>query len=57
MKIIVAPDSFKGSLSSIQAANAIEKGIKQAAQNYKEPVEVIKVPMADGGGTVEAIIC
>ena len=57
MKIIVAPDSFKGSLSSIQAANAIEKGIKKAAQNYKEPVEVIKVPMADGGeGTVEAIV-
>jgi len=57
MKIIVAPDSFKGSLTSIQAANAIEKGIKKAAQNYKEPVEVIKVPMADGGeGTVEAIV-
>lgn len=57
MKIIVAPDSFKGSLSSIQATNAIEKGIKKAAQNYKEPVEVVKVPMADGGeGTVEAIV-
>ena len=57
MKILVAPDSFKGSLSSIQAANAIENGIKKAAQNYKEPVEVIKVPMADGGeGTVEAIV-
>lgn len=57
MKIIVAPDSFKGSLTSIQAANAIEKGIKKAAQNYKKPVEVIKVPMADGGeGTVEAIV-
>ncbi len=57
MKIIVAPDSFKGSLTSIQAANAIEKGIKKAAQNYKKPVEVIKVPMADGGeGTVESVI-
>ena len=57
MKIIVAPDSFKGSLSSIQAANAIEKGIMKAARNCQEPVEVIKVPMADGGeGTVEAVI-
>ena len=57
MKIVVAPDSFKGSLSSIQAANAIEKGIMKAVQNLQEPVEVIKVPMADGGeGTVEAVI-
>jgi len=55
--IVVAPDSFKGSLSSIQAANAIEKGIIGAAQTCREPVEVIKVPIADGGeGTVEAII-
>lgn len=57
MKVIVAPDSFKGSLTSIQAACAMEKGIKKAAQNYKENVEIIKVPMADGGeGTVEAVI-
>lgn len=57
MKIIVAPDSFKGSMTSIQAADAIEKGIKKAAFSCKKNVEVIKVPMADGGeGTVEAIV-
>jgi glycerate kinase len=57
MKIIVAPDSFKGSLTALQAAIAIEKGIKRAAFTYKEPVEVINIPMADGGeGTVEAVI-
>jgi len=57
MKIVVAPDSFKGSLSSVRAADAIEKGIQGAAQYYNKPVEVIKVPMADGGeGTVEAIM-
>ena len=39
MKIIVAPDSFKGSLSSIQAANAIEKGIKKAAQIKKSQLK------------------
>jgi len=39
MKIVVAPDSFKGSLSSIQAANAIEKGIMKAVQKFQEPVE------------------
>ena len=49
MKIIVAPDSFKGSLTALQAAIAIEKGIKRAAFTYKEPVEVINIPMADGG--------
>lgn len=53
MKIIIAPDSFKGSLSSMEAANSIERGIKKV----NEDIEVVKVPMADGGeGTVEALI-
>ncbi len=57
MKIIVVPDSFKGSLSAIQAATAIERGIEHAAAKMAKPVEIIKIPMADGGeGTVEAII-
>jgi len=53
MKIIAAPDSFKGSLSAIRAAEAIEEGIKIV---FKD-AEVVKVPIADGGeGTVDAII-
>jgi len=53
MKIIVSPDSFKGSLSAIRAAQAIEEGIKLVF----EDAEVVKVPIADGGeGTVDAII-
>jgi glycerate kinase len=53
MKIIVAPDSFKGSLSAVEAANAVEKGIMNAAGDAR----VSKVPMADGGeGTVEALL-
>jgi len=53
MKIIVSPDSFKGSLSAIRAAQAIEEGIKLV---FKD-AEVVKVPIADGGeGTVDAII-
>ncbi|MDD5602993.1 MAG: glycerate kinase [Eubacteriales bacterium] len=53
MKIIIAPDSFKGSCSSIQAAGAIEKGILEV---FPE-ASVIKLPMADGGeGTVEALV-
>lgn len=54
MKIIIAPDSFKGSLSSVDAALAIENGIRKALFE----AEIVKVPMADGGeGTVEAMIC
>jgi glycerate kinase len=57
MKIIIAPDSFKGCLSAKQAAMAIENGIKKAAKSNNVNVEIIRVPMADGGeGTVEAII-
>jgi glycerate kinase len=53
MQIIVAPDSFKGSMSAVEAANSIEKGIKKVFPDAK----VIKIPIADGGeGTVEAIV-
>ena len=53
MKIVVAPDSFKGSLSAVQVADCIEKGIKLADPQC----EVIKIPIADGGeGTVEALV-
>jgi glycerate kinase len=52
-KIIAAPDSFKGSLSAVEAANAIESGLKKANDKF----DVIKIPMADGGeGTVEAMV-
>lgn len=53
MRIIVAPDSFKGSVSAVCTANAMEKGIKQVFTQ----AEVIKIPIADGGeGTVEALV-
>ncbi|WP_274361891.1 glycerate kinase [Paenibacillus thermotolerans] len=53
MKIVLAPDKFKGSLSSIEAAEALERGVLRAAPY----AEVIRVPMADGGeGTVEALV-
>jgi len=53
MKIVIAPDSFKESMTSLEAAMAIEKGFKKVLPNE----EYIKVPMADGGeGTVQSII-
>src|SRR5260370_38118877 len=53
MKIIVAPTSFKGSLSASQAAAAIARGVRQA----RPEAEVVEIPVADGGeGTVEALV-
>lgn len=53
MKIVVAPDSFKGNLTACEVANFIEIGIKQAVKN----IEVVKLPVADGGeGTVDALV-
>ena len=53
MKVAVAIDSFKGSLSTFQAGKAISEGIKKVY----EDAEVHISPLADGGeGTVDAII-
>ncbi len=53
MKIILAPDSFKGNLTSLQVAAALEKGVKRVLPKTK----CIKVPMADGGeGTVQSLV-
>ena len=53
MKIIVAPNSFKGSLSATQAAKAIARGVREV---YPD-AEVVEIPVADGGeGTVEALV-
>jgi len=55
LKVIVCPDSFKGSLGSSEAADAIERGIFASTPPF--PVEVIKVPLADGGeGTAEVLL-
>ncbi len=52
MKIIVAPDKFKGSLSAKDVAKAVIKGLKEVLPD----VEIDSIPMADGGeGTVDAI--
>jgi glycerate kinase len=53
LKIVVAPNSFKGSLSASQAAAAIARGVRAALPD----AEVLEIPVADGGeGTVEALV-
>jgi len=53
MKVVIAPQGFKGNLTALQVGRAIENGIKRASQDV---ITVIK-PMADGGeGTVQALV-
>ena len=50
-KFVLAPDSFKESLSAKEVCQAMERGIKKV---FPE-AEIILAPMADGGGgTIEA---
>ena len=52
MKIIIAPDKFKNSLTGLAFCNAVEDGIKSITQN----IEIVKLPLADGGdGTIEVV--
>ena len=52
MKIVISIDSFKGSVTSIEAANAIKSGIKSV---YSD-AQVVIYPLADGGeGTIESL--
>ena len=53
MKIVISIDSLKGSLTSIEAGNAIKKGILNVDNN----ADITIMPLADGGeGTVEALV-
>lgn len=52
MKIVLAPDKFKNSLTGLQFCKAVEDELKAAASNS----EILKLPLADGGdGTIEVI--
>ena len=53
MKILLAPDSFKGTMTSIEVIGHLE----QAAKRHFSPLEVVRVPIADGGeGTVDSLV-
>ncbi len=52
MKVVIAIDSFKGSMSSMEAGNAAKEGIERAC-----PADIVVKPLADGGeGTTEALV-
>ena len=53
MRVVIAPQEFKGSLTAVQATQAIADGLRRALPD----AELVLVPMADGGpGTVEAVV-
>jgi glycerate kinase len=52
MKILVAPNSFKESLSSIKVAHHIAKGLKRASKKF----HVTELPLADGGTGTSLIV-
>jgi len=52
MKILIAPNSFKESLTSIEVARCIARGLKKASRRFK----IMELPLADGGtGTAQII--
>lgn len=54
LRIVLAPDSFKGSASATEVAAAMARGVRRVFPD----AEVVQVPIADGGeGTVEALVC
>jgi glycerate kinase len=53
MRVVVAPDKFKGSLTAAEVADAVASGLLAVALD----AEVVRVPIADGGdGTVAAAL-
>ena len=49
-KIVIAPDSFKGSLSSLEVC----KLVKRSLLEERDDLEIIEVPIADGGEGITA---
>ena len=53
MRVVIAPDKFKGSLTALEAAAAMARGVARAAPD----ASIDQVPMADGGeGTTQALV-
>src|SRR5690625_1068148 len=52
-KVVIAPDSFKESMTALEVADAVEAGFQKVFSDW----EYVKVPMADGGeGTVQSLV-
>ena len=57
MRIVIAPDKFKGSLPAAEVAAALAAGLRDALDQANAQAELITIPVADGGdGTVDAAV-
>jgi glycerate kinase len=57
MRIVIAPDKFKGSLPAAEVAAALAAGLRDALDQAGVQAELITIPVADGGdGTVDAAV-
>ena len=53
MKIVIAPQAFKGSLSALNVANAVQEGVRRIFPD----AQILSCPVADGGdGTLETLV-
>ncbi|MBK1786490.1 glycerate kinase [Prauserella cavernicola] len=53
MRVVIAPDKFKGSLTAVEAASAIGEGVRDVLPD----AEVVEYPVADGGeGTLDVLL-
>jgi glycerate kinase len=53
VKIVIAPQAFKGSLSALNVANAVQKGVRRIFPD----AQILMCPVADGGdGTLETLV-
>lgn len=52
MRIVIAPDKFKGSLTSFEVCNTIESGLTKASSSF----DIVKLPMSDGGDGLSDVI-
>jgi glycerate 2-kinase len=57
VRVVIAPDKFKGSLSASEVARHLEVGLRAAARRLRYAIDVLSIPVADGGeGTVDAAV-
>lgn len=56
MNILIAVDSFKGSISSFKGVNLIEEGILRANKDFKKDITIWKVPISDGGEGIADVL-
>ena len=59
MRIVIAPDKFKGSLSAPEVCRHLEKGLTKqwTASAATFPLDILRIPVADGGeGTLDAAV-